>query len=54
MQHAQPAQLSGFDVRVSPLHWAVSRKVAMMAELLVERGADMSATDPRYGATPLG
>ncbi len=23
-------------------------------ELLVERGADLSATDPAYGATPLG
>jgi ankyrin repeat protein len=24
-----------------------------MAELLADRGADMSATDPRYGFTPL-
>lgn len=48
------AQPSGFDVRATPLHWATGRKVTMMVQFLVERGADLSAIDPRYGATPLG
>ena len=37
-----------------PLHWAARRTVTAMVELLVERGADLSATDPKDGLTPLG
>jgi len=48
------AQPSGFDGRGTPLHWAASRRSVRVVELLVERGADLSATDPVYGATPLG
>ncbi len=48
------AQPSGFDGRGTPLHWAASKKVARMVELLIEHGADISAIDLQYGATPLG
>src|SRR6266851_715260 len=48
------AQPSGFDGRGTPLHWAASRRSVRMVALLIERGADLSATDPAYGATPLG
>ena len=37
-----------------PLHWAARRTVTAMVELLVERGADLLATDPKDGLTPLG
>lgn len=47
-------QPSGFDGRGTPLHWAASKKSAQMVEFLVERGADLSAIDPKYRATPLG
>lgn len=48
------AQPWGFDGRGTPLHWAAGRKSVQMVELLVERGADLSAIDPEYRATPLG
>ncbi len=48
------AQPSGFDGRGTPLHWAASKKVARMVELLIEHGADLSAIDLQYRATPLG
>jgi hypothetical protein len=48
------AQPSGFDGQATPLHRAAYGKVAQMVELLVERGADFSALDLRYGATALG
>jgi len=48
------AQPSGFDGRGTPLHWAASKKVARMVELLIEHGADISAIDLQYRATPLG
>jgi ankyrin repeat protein len=48
------AQPSGFDGRGTPLHWAASKKGDRMVELLIERGANLSAIDLQYGATPLG
>ena len=48
------AQPSGFDGQGTPLHWAASKKVARMVELLIEHGADISAIDLQYRATPLG
>ncbi|MBA3822518.1 MAG: ankyrin repeat domain-containing protein [Ktedonobacterales bacterium] len=49
--HRQP---SGFDGRGTPLHWAASKKSRQMVEFLVGRGADLTAIDPKYQATPLG
>ena len=37
----------------TPLHWAARGTVTAMVELLVERGADLLATDPKDGLTPL-
>jgi len=48
------AQPSGFDGRATALHYAAGGKVPGMVELLVGRGADLAATDSRFGATPLG
>lgn len=44
---------AGWD-GASPLHWAARGTVTAMVELLVERGADLSATDPKDRLTPLG
>ena len=43
---------AGWD-GASPLHWAAHGTVTAMVELLVERGADLSATDPKDRLTPL-
>ena len=44
---------AGWD-EATPLHWAARGTVTAMVELLVERGADLLATDPKDGMTPLG
>ena len=48
------AQSSGFDVQASPLHWAAGGGDVALVELLLARGADPSARDPKYEATPYG
>lgn len=45
---------SGFDVRLTPLHWAVMRQQPAMVQRLLALGADPGVRDPQYQATPLG
>lgn len=45
---------SGFDVRLTPLHWAVVREQPAAVEALVAHGADLRVRDPQYHATALG
>jgi uncharacterized protein len=45
---------SGFDVRLTALHWAVGRRQEAMVAFLAERGADLHVRDPQYHATALG
>ena len=48
------AQPTGFDVRLTPLHWAVVRGQQAVVALLAERQADLTIRDPQYHATALG
>ena len=48
------AQPSGFPVQASPLHWAAGGGDVGLVELLLARGADLFARDPKYQATPYG
>lgn len=45
---------SGFDVRLTPLHWAVVRNQPAAAAALLARGADPEVTEPQHQATALG
>ena len=57
------ALAAGFDVNVAsdvggstrtPAHHAAGAGDVAALRLLVEHGADLTAVDPEYGATPLG
>ncbi|MBA3954492.1 ankyrin repeat domain-containing protein [Candidatus Dependentiae bacterium] len=37
----------------TPLHWAANRGLTDMAQLLLDKGANVNATDHRFGYTPL-
>ena len=45
---------SGFDIRLTPLHWAVVRDQPAAAAALLAYDADLTIKDPQYEATPLG
>jgi|GEM_PF-578070 len=45
---------SGFDIRLTPLHWAVVRDQLAAAAALLADGADPRIKDPQYQATALG
>ncbi len=45
---------SGFDIRMTALHWAVMHRQAAMVTFLAAQGADLAVRDPQYDATPLG
>ena len=42
------------EIGATPLHHATFTGQRAIAQLLIERGADVNATDARYGATPAG
>jgi len=43
---------SGFPTQASPLHWAAGGGHLDLVELLVENGANVTASDPEHGGTP--
>lgn len=43
----------GFDIRLTPLHWAVARDQPAAVAALLAHGADLSVRDPRHQATAL-
>lgn len=54
MLKAHPELVNAKDSRIgaTPLHWAVIRNHSDIAELLIDKGADVNAVD-KFGMTPL-
>lgn len=45
---------SGFDIRLTALHWAVVRDQPAAVAALLAHGADRGVTEPQHQATALG